>query len=115
MKRTHAALAVPVLVLSLGACSQIDALAPVGGASITTVRNATYDVLVNEGIDILRAPQCSATSSGFTCTGSTIDGNPIVSEAGPTTPFDLTVRVGDTLLFEGTAEEILEAAVLEAS
>jgi len=33
--------------LLLTACSQISSLTPVGGAALTSVRNATYDVLVD--------------------------------------------------------------------
>lgn len=115
MRRRYLLLAIPTLCLALTSCSQIDALAPVGGAAITSVRNATYDVLVDEGVAILVAPQCTAVPTGFTCEGSTVDGEPIMAEAGPEAPYELTVTVGREVLFEGTAQEVLEAAVLEAS
>ncbi len=115
MKRLVATLVLPIVAVTLASCSQIDALAPVGGAAITTVRNATYDVLIEEGIEILVAPQCSAISAGFTCEGTTIDGIPIIAEAGPDAPYELTILVGEEVIFEGNASDVLQAAVLEAS
>lgn len=115
MIRVPALLVVPLVALSLAACSQIDALAPVSGAAVTAVRNATYDVLVDAEVDILIAPQCSAVTSGFICEGSTVDGATIVAEATADAPYELTILVGEEVLFDGTAQEVLEAAVQEAS
>lgn len=115
MISARAWLVVPLMAVTLTGCSQIDALAPVGGAAVTAVRNATYDVLVDSDVEILVAPQCSAVASGFLCKGSTVDGAPIIAEATPDAPYELTVLVGEEVLFDGTAEEVLEAAVQEAS
>lgn len=115
MKRRFVLLALPVIALALSACSQIGALTPVGGAAITSVRNATYDVLVERDIAILVAPQCAAMESGFRCEGSTIDGLPIIAEASADSPYDLKIFVNGEELFNGTAKQVLEAAVLEAS
>lgn len=102
-------------VLALAGCSQIDALAPVGGDSITSVRNAVYDVLTAEGIEILVAPQCATEDTQFTCTGSTTDGAAIIAVAEKTTPYPLTITVGDSTLFTGNATDVLDAALQEAS
>lgn len=115
MKRPVMVVALSAMALLLSGCSQIDALAPVGGAAITTVRNATYDVLIDEDIEILVAPQCSVVSSGFTCEGTTVDGAPIIAEAAPEAPYELTIVVGEEVIFEGTAQDVLQAAVLDAS
>ena len=115
MISARAWLVVPVVAVTLTGCSQIDALAPVGGAAVTTVRNATYDVLVDADVEILVAPQCSAVASGFRCEGSTVDGAQIIAEATPDAPYELKVSVGEELLFDGTAEEVLQIAVQEAS
>lgn len=115
MKRPVMVVALSAMALLLSGCSQIDALAPVGGAAITTVRNATYDVLIDEDIEILVAPQCSVVSSGFTCEGTTVDGAPIIAEADPEAPYELTIVVGEEVIFEGTAQDVLQAAVLDAS
>ncbi len=115
MNRRVMALTIPFAAFALAACSQIDALAPVGGAAITTVRNATYDVLVEKDVDILVAPQCTTVSSGFTCKGTTVDGDAIIEEAGPEAPYELTIAVGTEVIFEGSAQAVLQDAVLEAS
>lgn len=99
----------------LAACSQINALTPVGGDVITGVRIATNDVLVDKGVTILVAPQCVTEASGFTCNGTTTDGQQIVSTATSTAPYDLVVTVGGAEIFRGTVQEVLDKAAQEAS
>lgn len=109
------ALALPLAALALTACSQVAALTPVSGGPITTVRNAVYDVLVAEDVDILVAPQCTTSSTGFTCTGSTIDGDTILAEADSAAPYAMTITVGSSVIFTGNANDVLTEAVQEAS
>ena len=99
----------------LAGCSQIDSLTPVGGSAVTSVRNATNDVLVDQQVSILVAPVCTEVDSGFTCSGSTTDGREILTKAGGTSPYDLTISIDGEVIFTGTAKEVLEAAVLESS
>ena len=115
MRRLGVALAIAVPAAVLAGCSQIEALAPVGGTAITTVRIATYDVLIDQQVPILEAPVCTPSDSGFTCTGSTIDGAEIVATAQGTNPYPMTITVGGSVIFEGNAQDVLDAAVLEAS
>lgn len=115
MNRIPLVVAAALVCLVLTACSQVSSLTPVGGASLTSVRNATYDVLVDQQVPILVAPECTSTDSGFTCTGSTIDDEDIVAEAGAQAPYELKISVGGRVIFDGTAQEVLEAAVLESS
>lgn len=115
MKRIALALGLLGGAALLAGCSQVSALTPVGGAAITSVRNATIDVLVDQQVPILVAPQCAAESAGFVCTGTTIDGGEIVSRAQPTAPFALTITVAGETIFEGDAQSVLDAALLESS
>ena len=108
-------IALAALPLALGACSQVDALAPVSGGPVTSVRMAVYNVLVEQQVPILVAPQCAPASSGFTCTGKTTDGQEILATGGPTAPYAITIAVGGTTIFEGTAQDVLNKAVQEAS
>ena len=108
-------IAVGVAALALSACSQVSALTPVGGTAITSVRNATSEVLVDQNVPILEAPQCVPSDSGFTCTGSTVDGAEIVAVAEGSNPYPMSITVGGTVIFEGNAQDVLDAAVLEAS
>ena len=101
--------------LLLSACSQIDSLTPVGGSAVTSVRNATNDVLVDQQVPILVAPVCTEVDTGFTCTGSTTDGREILTKADGTSPYELTISIDGEVIFTGTATEVLEAAVLESS
>jgi hypothetical protein len=104
-----------LLVSTLAGCSQIDALAPVGGDKITSVRNAVYDVLVQQQVEVLVAPTCTTIETGFTCTGSTVNNEKIVAEASGTAPFPLVITVDGVAIFEGSAQDILDEAVLEES
>ncbi len=115
IRRTALAIAVIATVAALTGCSQVAALTPVGGDSITSVRNAVYDVLVDQEVAILVAPQCEIVDSGFSCTGTTVDGAEIRAEAGGTTPYPLTISVGGEQIFSGDAQQVLDEAMLEAS
>ena len=115
MKRLTATAVVSAAAILLTACSQVASLTPVGGSSVTSVRNAANDVLVSQDVPILVAPTCSAVDSGFTCVGSTIDGAEILVTAAGTAPYDMTVSVGGSVISEGNAQAVLDAAVLEGS
>ena len=115
MRRIGPVVALGVAAALLSACSQVASLTPVSGASVTTVRNAANVILVEQEVSILVAPTCSAVDAGFTCVGSTVDGEEILVTAGPAKPFDMSVAVGGQVIFEGNATDVLQAAVLEAS
>lgn len=115
MRRLPVVITMALSSFLLSACSQISSLTPVGGAALTSVRNATYDVLVDQQIPILVAPQCTSTEAGFTCTGSTTGGEEILAQAGSEAPYELKITIDGRIVFEGSAQEVLEAAVLESS
>lgn len=115
LPRTRLLVAMPLAGLALTACSQVAALTPVSGGPITTVRNAVYDVLVAQEIKILVAPQCATSTGGFTCTGTTVDGETILAEATATAPYPMTISIGSTVIFTGNANDVLAEAVQEAS
>lgn len=115
MKRYVTIGAVALASLGLAACSQVASLTPVGGASLTSVRNAANNVLVEQEVPILVAPQCTAVDSGFTCVGSTVDGAEILVTAQGAKPFTMSITVGGAVIFEGNATDVLESAVQEAS
>ena len=112
MKRLVAAC---LATLALTACSQVSALTPVGGTAITSVRNASYEVLVDQQVPILEAPQCAPSDLGFSCMGTTLDGAEILVVAQGTSPYPMTISVGGAVVFEGNAQDVLDEAVLEAS
>ncbi len=102
-------------LLMLSACSQVNELTPVSGDTITSVRNATYDVLVEQQVPILEAPVCTVNEAGFTCIGSTVDGTAITSTASASKPIDLVVEVDGQPIYVGTVQDVLDAALLESS
>jgi len=113
MRRAFIPIIASVIVLTAG-CSQIGALTPVGGGAITTVRNATYDVLFDQQVPVLVAPVCKPTDSGFTCVGETVDGQQIVTTAKATKPYEMSIAVGGTVVFEGNAQAVLDENVRQA-
>jgi len=115
MRRYVTIAAVVLAPLGLAACSQVASLTPVGGSSLTSVRNAANVVLVEQEVPILVAPKCTAVESGFTCLGSTVDGAEILVTAEGAKPFAMSVSVGGSVIFEGNATDVLQSAVEEAS
>lgn len=111
---TRRALAAPAaaftVILALAGCSQINALTPVSGGPLQTVRVGVLDVLVQDSIPILIAPVCTQESTQFTCLGKTIDGAEITAKSTLTKPYMITVAVGGKTLYEGDVQVILDKA-----
>lgn len=98
-----------VAVLALSGCSQVAAIAPVGGDHLAQVRFAAQDVLVSEDIEILTAPVCVTASDGaVSCEGATVDGQTITVTSTAT---DVTVVVGSETLYSGNILDALDTAV----
>ena len=104
------ALMLVLAATALTGCSQIDALAPVSGGPIQTVRVGILDVLVRENVQILVAPVCTKGETAFTCVGSTIDGSEINAEANLTAPYFMKVSVGDQVIYDGAVQDVLDEA-----
>ncbi len=99
-----------LIVPALAGCSQVSALAPVSGDAITTLRIAIDDVLLENDVTILIAPKCTSSSGGTSCTGSTVEGEAITVTSPVTKPQTMTVKVGDTVLYTGDVESIVQKA-----
>lgn len=97
--------------LVLAGCSQVAAIAPVGGERLATVRFAAIDVLTEAGTDILTAPVCTESDDAtITCEGGTFGDDIRVSSPG-TAQDDLTVTVGSDTLYEGSLQAVIEKAM----
>lgn len=96
-----------LLPLALAGCSQVAALAPVGGDDVAMVRFATIDVLVAEGVPILDAPVCTLVRSAITCSGTTSDGQTISADSSSLDGASIVVQVGDRTLYSGSLDELL--------
>ncbi|MGX5681781.1 hypothetical protein [Schumannella luteola] len=108
----------PVLAaaLVLSGCSQLAAIAPVGGNRLSDVRYAANDILVREGVDVLTAPVCTeASDKAVTCSGETFDGDAITVESSADDQTRLTITVGGSVLFEGVIQDVLDEAMRPAS
>lgn len=97
------------IVLALTGCSQIAAIAPVGGDHLAEVRFAANDLLLQADIELLTAPTCTTAPDGsITCEGETLDGEKIAVESPADDPQSLTVTVGSDTLYSGSIQEALE-------
>ncbi|TQJ31278.1 hypothetical protein [Microbacterium sp. SLBN-146] len=110
MKRAAVA-SLSVILMLLAGCSQIEAIAPVGGDRLAEVRFAGFDVLVDEGVDIRTAPVCTDTDGTVACAGDTLDGTTIRITSTSDAPDALIVVVGDETLYDGSLHDVLEKAM----
>lgn len=113
--RTAAARMAAVLALgtlALAGCSQVAAIAPVGGDRLAEVRFAAADVLVREAVEVLVAPVCTeAADATVTCEGETLDGQDI-AVAAPGDDLDtVTITVDGETLYAGSIMDVLETAM----
>ncbi len=105
-------LALPTLaVIALAGCSQVAALAPVGGNHLAEVRFAAIDVLRQKDVALERAPVCERASDGAIACAGTTTGGETVSVASPAEdPDGLTVTVGADILFTGSVRAVIDEA-----
>lgn len=113
MKRLASAAALAVVMVS--GCSQVDAYAPVSGGPKSTVEIAVADVLAAQQVPVLVRPECELVEQAFACKGSTTAGQPIVATSTATAPFMLTLTVGDTVIFDGDAQDAINDAMRAGS
>ena len=110
------AVAAVFVVGALAGCSQIDGLAPVGGDSLTGVKFAATDVLLERKLGILEAPVCTQTGTTVSCIGSLTDGAVINVQADVgTKPHTMTVTVGGSVVYDGEVQKILDEAARATS
>lgn len=104
-----------LVLLALAGCSQIAAIAPVGGDRLAEVRFAANDILVAQDVDILAAPVCEEAKNGdVSCTGETVDGETIAVSSTDAEQNVMTVTVGSDEIYSGTIEDALNDALRPA-
>jgi hypothetical protein len=95
----------------LAGCSQVAAIAPVGGDHLAEVRYAAIDVLLDAGVEVLTAPVCAQAPSGeVSCQGETTDGTGIAAVSPADDQTVVTVSVGDKELYSGSIMDVLDEA-----
>lgn len=110
MRRPLAAIPLAAL-FALAGCSQIAAIAPVGGNHLTEVRFATIDVLQQKGVALEQVPTCTRASDGaISCAGTTIDGTAIAAESSASDPDGFSVTVGTDTVFTGRVSDVIDQA-----
>ena len=110
--RAAALIAGALALLALTGCSQIAAIAPVGGDRVSEVRYAALDILVAQEVDVLAAPTCTiADDLAVSCAGTTLDGDTIEVTSAADDQENLTVTVGGSEIFSGSIQSVLESAL----
>lgn len=100
-----------VTALALTGCSQVAAIAPVGGNHLTEVRFATIDVLEEKGIALGAVPTCARAEDGdVTCAGTTADGAAISAFSSASDPDSFSVTVGSETVFSGSVSAVIDRA-----
>lgn len=94
--------------LVLAGCSQISALAPVGGDDVAMVRFATIDLLLDAGIEVLDAPVCELVEKAITCSGETLDGSHISAVSSTSDDATITVTVGEETIHSGSLSDVID-------
>lgn len=113
--RTGTAAAALVAALVLAGCSQVAAIAPVGGNRLAEVRFASIDVLVAAAVDVRTAPACTqAADTTVSCAGDTLTGAAIEVSAPAAEPDRLQVTVGGASVYDGSLQAVLEKAMAGA-
>lgn len=101
-----------LVVAALSGCSQVAAIAPVGGSHIAEVRFAALDVLVQQDVDVKTAPVCEIDDDRtVTCLGETLTGKTITVTSPGTDETILTVQVGTETLYDGHIMDVINSAV----
>ncbi|TAJ49179.1 MAG: hypothetical protein EPO52_05160 [Herbiconiux sp.] len=94
----------------LSGCSQVAALAPVGGNGVAEVRYGAIDVLLGDGVEILEAPACVASGDAVTCEGTTAAGETIAVVSSTRADAQLEVKVATRVLYSGSLQTVLDEA-----
>jgi uncharacterized membrane protein YgdD (TMEM256/DUF423 family) len=100
-----------MLVVALAGCSQVSALAPVGGDRMAEVRFATIDVVLDSGIAVREAPVCATSGDTIACLGTTAAGEIIAATSTTGDQPPLTVLLDGTSIFSGDLATVLAEAV----
>ncbi|RWR22392.1 hypothetical protein D8Y23_02355 [Microbacterium enclense] len=97
--------------LALAGCSQVAAIAPVGGNHLTEVRFATIDVLQQKGIALEAVPTCTRADDGaIACAGTTAAGEAVTATSPSTDPDSFTVSIGSQAVFTGSVSAVIDRA-----
>lgn len=102
--------AAALLGVGLAGCSQVEAVAPVGGGHEAEVRYAGIDVLLDAGVEVLVAPVCEANDGAVNCTGESVDGEAITFTSSKADATSVQVTVGETQLYSGSIMDVLDDA-----
>jgi len=96
MRRVSVAMLAAVS-LAVAGCSQAAQFQPVAGDAVTSVRIATVDVALGQGLQFAAAPVCSYEGTEYDCAGTLSDDRPLTSSATQVTKADVPTELAGLL------------------
>ncbi|WP_439593858.1 hypothetical protein [Microbacterium sp.] len=98
--------------LLLSGCSQVAALAPVGGDALAEVRFGAIDVLLDQDVALLEAPVCAIEGAGpsVTCEGRTVAGGEILVSSSTEGDATLAITIDGVEIFRGSLADVIDEA-----
>lgn len=111
-RRAAALMTLAGLLALLPGCSQVAALAPVGGDALAEVRFGAIDVLLDRDVALLEAPVCDVEGSdpSVTCEGTTSAGEEILVSSSIEDDAVLSITVGGVEIFQGSLADVIDEA-----
>lgn len=82
-----------VAVTALTGCSQAAQFTPVAGDAVTSVRIATVDVALDQGLTFSAAPVCTYEGTEYDCKGTLSDSREITSMATQVNKADVPLEL----------------------
>lgn len=80
-------------VIALAGCSQAAQFTPVAGDAVTSVRIATIDVALDQGLQFSAAPVCTYEGTEYDCEGTLSDSRALTSSATQVSTADVPAEL----------------------
>lgn len=93
MRRLGVAIIAAASGLAVSGCSQAAQFQPVAGDAVTSVRIATVDVALGQGLQFAAAPVCTYEGAEYDCAGTLSDDRPLTSSATQVTKADVPTEL----------------------
>lgn len=104
-------------VVALAGCSQAAQFTPVAGDAVTSVRIATIDVALNQGLQVGAAPVCTYEGTEYDCKGTLVDNRELTSTATQVSKADVPTELVGQVPSDATDDDtfiVLDVAVAGA-
>jgi hypothetical protein len=98
-------LLVGAAVVTMAGCSQAAQFAPVAGDAVTSVRIATIDVALDQGLQFSAAPVCTYEGTEYDCQGTLSDSRELISTATQVAKPDVPTELAGQIPADATDDD----------